>query len=367
MMRPFFLCLLAACGGAEPATSEGSPEGSDPTSVPGPDGTDTATSGPTDSVALDSGGDTSVSDSAATDTGTPTTCHEPDVDPAPTADGHPTDGWRWAPQGPLFADRVGVAPYDGDLAPTLVDTGSGLHLIYNRQDGTTQSLWASTSADGVVWTEPVPVTGLGDDVAYPSLVFHDGLFHLYYGSGSIGYATSTDGVSFVAGDTVLRTPDAGDFASLSLLYSHALVADDGSVDLWYAGFDGARYAIGVAEAEALGQPASGGTLELERDPKGWDNTSVAMPEVVEHGGTRYLWYGGYDTVIANPGPWRVGTVDPVSGERRLSLPLSAAGVDAWSTRDPAVVPWGDGWLMVYIGMGDDAIYRVLSATSDVCP
>lgn len=354
------ILLLVACGGGAD-----DPTGSDPSLIP-----DTATPG-TDTVDTGGPGTTGPTTSTPT-TSTPTTssptpdCAPPDADPAPTADGHPTDGWRWAPQGPLFADRPGVAPYDGDIAPTLVDTGSGLHLLFNQQEGITQSLWASTSVDGVTWTEPVPVTGLGDDVAYPSLVYRDGVFHLFHGSGSVAYATSTDGIAFTPGDTVLRTTDAGDFAVWSLLYPHALVADDGTVELWYAGFDGARYAIGSATAAAPGAPASGGTLQLERDPDGWDNTSVAMPEVVDHGGTRYVWYGGYDTVIANPGPWRVGMLHPDTGERLLSLPLGAAGVDAWSTRDPAVVPWGDGWLMVYIGMGDDAIYRVLSATSDVC-
>ncbi len=71
-----------------------------------------------------------------------------------------------------------------------------------------------------------------------------------------------------------------------------------------------------------------------------------------------------DTVIADPGPWRVGKL--VDGERMLSLPLTESGDEAFSTRDPAVVPWDDGWLMVYVGMGDDGRYRLMSATSDVC-
>jgi len=362
------LLLLTACAGAEPepspgATGPGTGDSAAPTSLPD---TGRAETGRTDSADTVDSADTADS-VPPTDSGTTPACADPDPQPAPTADGHPTDGWRWAPQGPLFPDRPGVAPYDGDLAPTLVDTGQGLHLLYNRQEGTTQTLWATTSTDGVAWTEPVAVTGLGDDVAYPSLAYRDGTFHLYYGSGSVSYATSTDGVDFVPGDTVLRTSDAGAFASLSLLYADAVVADAGGGEVWFAGFAGARFAIGVAEAAALGAPAEGGTLEIERDPGGWDNTSVAMPEVVDHGGARHIWYGGYDTVIANPGPWRIGTFDLTTGDRRVSLPLGEEGVDAWSTRDPAVVPWGDGWLMVYIGMGDDAIYRLLSATSDVCP
>ena len=89
-----------------------------------------------------------------------------------------------------------------------------------------------------------------------------------------------------------------------------------------------------------------------------------MPEVVAADGETHFWYGGYDTVIADPGPWRIGKL--VDGERLISLPLTESGDEAFSTRDPAVVPWGDGWLMVYVGMGDDGRYRLMSATSDVC-
>jgi len=31
-----------------------------------------------------------------------------------------------------------------------------------------------------------------------------------------------------------------------------------------------------------------------------------------------------------------------------------------------VIHWGDGWLMIYAGMGDDGVYRLKWATSDVC-
>lgn len=315
----------------------------------------------------DSGAPTTGVDTAD-DTGTAAArdCAPPSVEPAKTAYGHLTDGWRWTRQGPLFADRDGLGTYQGDLAPALVDTGAGLHLLYVRQDSTGQSLWASRSDDGKDWSEPVPVTGLEDAGSYPSLVYADGTFHLFEGSGSITHATSTDGVAFTPGEVVLRTDAAGAFASLSMLYPSAVLGDDGSVALWYTGFDGARYAIGSAAAPSLGAAASDGALVLERDAEGWDNTSVAMPAVVQRGGARHLWYGGYDTVVSDPGPWRVGYLDPDTGERRVSIPLSETGADAWSSRDPAVVPWGDGWLMVYIGLGDDGIYRLLSATSDVC-
>lgn len=293
-------------------------------------------------------------------------CAPPDADPAPTAGGHPTDGWRWTRAGALFGDDTlfggqAVGYNEGALSPTLVDTGSGLHLMWMVKTGAGTTLWASTSTDAETWTAPQAVTGL-DGESYPSLL-HDGVgFQLWVGSGSIAHATSTDGLAFSRGETVLRAGDAG-FDAVSLLYPHAVQGDAG-IELWYAGFDGARFAIGEADCDATATTCTGAGPILERDPSGWDNAAVAMPAVVHHAGTTHTWYGGYDTVIADPGPWRVGRLD--AGQRRISLPLTEGGIEAWSTRDPAVVPWGDGWLMVYVGMGDDGVYRLVSATSDVC-
>jgi len=307
-------------------------------------------------------------DTAADDTGGEgRACSPPDADPDPTADGHPTDGWRWQRRGPLFDDDTlfGGSPAgynEGALSPTLADTGDGLHLLWMVKTGAGTTLWASGSDDGEAWSAPEPITGLEGE-SYPSLL-HDGAgFQLWVGSGSIGHASSSDGVAFTMGETVLRAGETG-FDAVSLLYPHAVRTDDG-ISLWYAGFDGARFAIGEADCDATATTCTGAGPELERDPEGWDNAAVAMPEVVHHAGQIHTWYGGYDTVIADPGPWRVGRLE--GGERRISLPLTASGAEAWSTRDPAVVPSRDGWLMVYVGMGDDGAYRLMSATSDVCP
>jgi hypothetical protein len=294
-------------------------------------------------------------------------CGPPDADPAPTAQGHPTDGWRWRRGGPLFDDDTLFAGSDagyneGALSPTLVDTGDGLHLIWMLKTGIESTLWASTSTDAETWTAPTAVTGL-DGESYPSLL-HDGEgFQLWVGSGSVAHATSSDGVAFTLGETVLRAGGAS-HDTVSILYPHAAQTDAG-IALWYAGFDGARFAIGQADCDATATTCTGAGPELERDAHGWDNAAVAMPEVVHHAGQVHTWYGGYDTVIADPGPWRIGRLE-ADGARRISLPLTDSGVEAWSTRDPAVVPWGDGWLMVYVGMGDDGVYRLMSAVSDVC-
>lgn len=309
-------------------------------------------------------------DSAPVEDTAPPACAPPDADPQPDREDHPSDGWRWTKLGVLFEDTEALGYGDGDLAPTMVDTGEGLHLLFTRQRGSDQQLWVTTSADGAAWSEPVQATGLeAGSTDYTGLLYEQGRFSLWYGSGSIDLAESDDGLAFTHRDTVLRVGDAGDFDSLSLLYPGP-ARRDGEIVLTYTGFDGAAYAIGTATSADDGATWVRAGLLLARDPDGWDNKAVAMPMPVFHDDGGWLWYGGYDTSVSNPGPYRVGLarIDASGVERvGVSLPLAESGSDAWSTRDPAVVPWGDGWLMVYAGMGDDGVYRLMRATSDVCP
>ena len=51
----------------------------------------------------------------------------------------------------------------------------------------------------------------------------------------------------------------------------------------------------------------------------------------------------------------------------LTLDLPETGLDAWSTRDPAVIHHDGAWRMLYTGMAPDSRYRLMSATSTVCP
>ncbi len=300
------------------------------------------------------------------ETDTPRDCAPADADPEPTPEGHPSDGWRWTKQGALFEDSESLSYGEGDLAPCLVDTGDGLHLVFTRQRGLDQDLWVSTSDDGVSWTDPVAATGLPEGSAgYSALAWRQDAYALWYGSGTIEWARSTDGVAFEPQGTALSPGDG----QLSLLYP-AITALGDSLWLHHSAFDGATYSIQIAASEGLGTDFTDPVTVLEASPSSWDNAAVAQPASAIHGQDWNLWYGGYDTSLTNPGPWRVGLAvgtawsDPVS--IGVSLPLSETGPDAWSTRDPTVIPWGDGWLMIYIGMGDDGIYRLMSATSDVC-
>jgi hypothetical protein len=300
------------------------------------------------------------------ETGQPRDCAPADEEPGLDSEGHPSDGWRWTKHGALFDDGESLGYGDGDLAPALVDTGEGLHLVFTRQRGLDQDLWVSTSADGVTWSEPVAATGLpAGSGGYPGLLADGGGFRLWYGSGELRQARSADGVAWTPEGATLA-PEEGYY---SLLYPSPLRYGSATW-LYHTAFDGQRYTIRMASTVDDGASWGVAVDVWGTDPDGFDNAAVAQPAAVQGSTGWHLWYGGYDTSQTNPGPWRIGLASGPSADHRLrqgvSLPLSETGPDAWSTRDPAVIPWGEGWLMIYTGMGDDGVYRLMRATSDVC-
>ena len=307
-----------------------------------------------------------------------TPCTPPDTN-ARTREGQPSDGWRWTKKGRVFAamDETGIMPNDGDFSPTLItEPGGGYRVYFARRRSRTFELWTSTSQDGEAWSDPVRLMGLmGEN--YPSALRQaDGSVRLWFGSGSFDVATSQDGVTFTDQQRRILTPtQVGTFAQTSLIYPEVRrsLAGDG-YRMWFTGFDGQQLSIGTAySADGVTWTPETSPVLTRRDAGDFDNKAVGQPEVYLTQDALYMWHGGYDTSNTDPGPWRIGlsrsTDDGSTWERvGVSLPLSEVGDDMWSTRDPAVIEKtdGSGWLMVYVGMRNDSVYRLLTATSDAC-
>jgi hypothetical protein len=270
------------------------------------------------------------------------------------------------------ADRSG----DGVLAPALVEHEGVLHLWFTQKISTSYSLFHSESRDqGSSFTSPVETTGLGDAHlnAYPTVWREDGAFKLLFGSGSFKLATSEDGVHFTLGTSpILGASFVADrFDALSVLYP-SRVADDAGAVLFFSGYDGHHVRIGRAlqsDTGAFSVDPPRPVLDLGA-PTDFDNAAVAQPHVQRAFGRWWMWYGGYDTSHTNPGPYRIGSASSADGvawtKHGVAVDLSATGSDAWSTRDPALVPSAERWLMFYVGLGDDGRYRLHRAASDAC-
>ena len=104
-MRIVVLALLVACSGSTDKQET----------------LDTAAAGGSGGSMDDSG--------TATDTASDRRdCNRPQTDPEDTWEGHPSDGWDWQKHGALFEDTETLGYTDGDIAPSLVDTGNELVL-----------------------------------------------------------------------------------------------------------------------------------------------------------------------------------------------------------------------------------------------
>lgn len=264
---------------------------------------------------------------------------------------------------------------DGVLSPAVIEHEGVLHLWYAEKVGTKYTLFHSESRDGgESFSSPIAATGLGDAHAnaYPTVWREDGTFKLIFGSGTFKVATSDDGVHFtLASAPILGASFVADrFDALSVVYPNRVADGDGAV-LFFSGYDGRRVRIGRAVQNAEGSfvvdpPRPILDLGAATD---FDNAAVAQSHVQRAFDQWWMLYGGYDTSRSSPGPYRIGMASSPDGltwtKHGVALELSTNGTDAWSTRDPALVPAGDHWLLFYVGMGDDGRYRLHRATSDV--
>jgi hypothetical protein len=288
----------------------------------------------------------------------------------------PDGDWGWTKLGPLSGLPEASQPGDGALSPTVLDVDGVLHVWYAEKTGSSYTLLHTTSTDdGATFAMPAVVTGLGADhmAAYPSVTRENGHYDMLFGSGTFQRATSDDGVAFTLSPApLLRASfDSSRFDALSILYP-SRVTDGDSTTLFFSGFDGHHVRIGRALEQADGSfvvDPPRPVVDLGA-PTDFDNSAAAQPHVERAFGRWWMWYGGYDVSHTNPGPYRIGTAtsdDGVVWEKHgVALDLSSQGTDAWSTRDPALVPRVGRWLMIYVGLGDDGRYRLHRATSDVC-
>ena len=287
------------------------------------------------------------------------------------------EGWSFEKLGPVRGLPEPAAAGEGALSPAVVVHGDVLHLWYAEKTAASgyAMMHAESRDGGATFAPPARVTGLaaGTIAAYPSVWLEGDTFQLLYGSGSFKRASSPDGVHFTLAPTSVMTAgtDPARFDGRSILYP-SVVHDAGVATLFFTGFDGQRLRIGRATAGADGRFSPDPPLPVidVGAASAFDNRSVAQPHVARVGSRWWMWYGGYDTAAANPGPYRIGSASSADGitweKHGVALQLSAQGTDAWSTRDPALVVARGRWLMFYVGMGDDGRYRLHRAASDVC-
>ena len=287
--------------------------------------------------------------------------------------GYGLDGWTWHDGGAVL-ELKDAASLDGFLAPCMVATEHSLHLWATKKTGLIHRIVYTVSQDGKQFEPWSPITGLGDGdvIAYPSVLRSKRGWTMWFASGSIDRAESSDGIHWhVTHERVLTAGEPGQFDSLTVLYPYVVRDASGGYVMFYTGYDGTDFAIGEATSSDGVTWVKKGTVLKKGASDSFYNRSVAQASAWLGDGQRLLWFGGYDTSKTDPGPFRIGLARSLEAGRfevlGVAIDLSESGLKAHGTRGPSVVRWQGRWWMAYSGLGEDNRYRILTAWSETCP
>lgn len=132
-----------------------------------------------------------------------------------------------------------------------------------------------------------------------SIIFDEGLYKMWYSGAdgaivfSICYATSPDGITWTKhGTAVLEKTGAG-WESVFVYYP-SVIKVGSTYHMWYSGWDGTNIRIGYASSSdgiTWVRGSNNPVIDLGSDPS-WDDTYVYSPSVILDGSTYKMWYTG---------------------------------------------------------------------------
>lgn len=195
---------------------------------------------------------------------------------------------------------------------------------------------------------------------------------LYYTGASlsdgglhIGLATSRDGLNFVNhpdNPILAPTGEIGDFDWRGVAHASVLQRED-RFEMWYAsGTLAIGYAVstdGLSFERYCGNPVFEGLEE-----EGWDRREVKSPEVVWDGELYWMTWSGCDKCF------QVGWAASADGLRWVAHPdpVLPAGGASWSsvaTQSAFIEPRGEEWRYWYTG--NDGVLQSLGVASSAAP
>lgn len=218
------------------------------------------------------------------------------------------DGVAWS------KPSVVLAPDDGHHVvnrPGVLHSASGYHMWYTQQTTTQSCVLYARSEDGLVWHRVGSDAVLAptevwekQSVMCPHVAWEETsrIYRMWYSAGeqyeprAIGYATSTDGVSWIKhrGNPVMRPCKSHPWEGSRVTGCHVTKCDSWYV-MFYIGFHG------IHRAQICLARSRDGIHDWERHPcnpivspsrDGWDCNAVYKPCALRCEGRWMLWYNG---------------------------------------------------------------------------
>ena len=221
--------------------------------------------------------------------------------------------WSKYPGNPVVK-RGDLGEFDALQAkqPTVIFDAGIFKMWYVGRNSSQEQIGYAESQDGIHWTKKGPVLASGSPGEFDSIhqntpkVLKIGLTYFMWYAGfngrqwRIGMAGSLDGINWCKKGVVLAEGDDYEFDSLHVL-APSVIFIDSTYWMWYEGFDGQAWRIGLAHSQDGRCWMKKGMVLDIGSPFGFDSVHVAQPEVIFHEGMFHLWYAGF-----NGKNWQLG-------------------------------------------------------------
>ncbi|MCH7886564.1 MAG: T9SS type A sorting domain-containing protein [Candidatus Marinimicrobia bacterium] len=194
--------------------------------------------------------------------------------------------------------------------PEVILDGSTFKMWYVGDDGTNCRIGYATSTDGVSWTKHAsnPVLDIGasgswdDERVSPGAVIFDGSSYKmwYWGydgaNWRTGYATSTDGIDWTkhASNPVMDLGAAGEWDDFWAGIS-AVIFNGSDYQGWYIGGDGPSFNFRTGYAtspDGITWTKHASNPVMDFSAGEWDNASAGVGAVIYNGSIYEMWYEG---------------------------------------------------------------------------
>ena len=215
-------------------------------------------------------------------------------------------------------------------APAVLRETDGYRMWYGASDSSHHRIGLALSPDGKSWraNSDKPVLNIGangewDDVnvTSPAVIKDSSGYKMYYSgydgaTWRIGLATSMDGIQWQKEPTgpVLSVGDTGTF-DVHDVFAPSVSFDGAVYRMWYTGFDSSRFRIGLAtSSDGKHWEKYAGNPVLDLGPAGaWDAGDVASPTVIYRGGQWEMWYKEANWWFCGRCGQRIGRATSVDG------------------------------------------------------